>query len=58
MHNLDQFLTLENAIHYNNVTDKLVFIADELDISAVGQKVLEVENRLIGILEDNHIEIN
>lgn len=58
MNNLDQFLTLDNAIQYNTVTDKLVFIAEELDISAVGQGVLEVEDRLIRILEDNNIPIN
>jgi len=57
MLNLDTFLTLENAIQYNNVTDKLVFIADELDISAVGRKVLEVEDQLIQILTNNNIEV-
>jgi len=31
MQNLEQFLTLENAIQYNNLTDKLIFIADELE---------------------------
>jgi len=57
MLNLENFLTLENAIQYNNVTDKLVFIADELDISAVGRKVLAVEDQLIQILIDNNIEV-
>jgi hypothetical protein len=57
MLNLDTFLTLENAIQYNNVTDKLVFIADELDISAVGRKVLAVEDQLIQILINNNIEV-
>ena len=57
MLNLENFLTLENAIQYNNVTDKLVFIADELDISAVGRKVLAVEDQLIQILINNNIEV-
>jgi hypothetical protein len=57
MNNLDQCLTLENAIHYNNITDKLVFIAEELDISAVGHRVIEVEDRLIRILADNNIQL-
>jgi len=57
MTNLDQFLTLENAIKYNNRQNKLFFIADELDISAVGNKVLLVEDQLIKILEDNNIEL-
>jgi len=57
MNNLNAFLTLDNAIKYNNVTDKLVFIADELEISAVGNKVLQVEDQLIQILNDNNIEV-
>jgi hypothetical protein len=55
MQNLKQFLTLENAIQYNNLTDKLIFIADELDISALGKKVFEIENMLCDILIANGI---
>jgi hypothetical protein len=55
MQNLEQFLTLENAIKYNNLTDKLIFIADELDISALGKKVFEIENMLCDILIANGI---
>ena len=55
MQNLEQFLTLENAIEYNNLTDKLIFIADELDISALGKKVFEIENMLCDILIANGI---
>jgi hypothetical protein len=55
MQNLEQFLTLENAIQYNNLTDKLIFIADELDISALGKKVFEIENMLCDILIANGI---
>jgi len=53
----DEFVTLENAIHYNNVTDKLLFIAEALDLSPVGNKVLKVEDKLIKLLEDNNIEL-
>tara|TARA_R110000822_G_scaffold267616_2_gene391105 strand:+ start:18 stop:203 length:186 start_codon:yes stop_codon:yes gene_type:complete len=55
MQNLEHFLTLENAIQYNNLTDKLIFIADELDISALGKKVFEIENMLCDILIANGI---
>ena len=53
----DEFVTLENAIHYNNVTDKLLFIAEALDLSPMGNKVLKVEDKLIKLLEDNNIEL-
>jgi hypothetical protein len=53
----DEFVTLENAIHYNNVTDKLLFIAEALDLSPVGNKVLKVEDKLIKLLKDNNIEL-
>jgi hypothetical protein len=55
--NLADFLTLENAIKYNNEQNKLFFIADELDIAATGRKVIWVEDQLIDILQANNIEI-
>jgi hypothetical protein len=55
--NLAEFLTLENAIKYNNEQNKLFFIADELDIAATGSKVIWVEDQLIDILQANNIEI-
>ena len=58
MENLENFLTLENAVIYNNSIDKLIFIADSLDISAIGQKVLNVETKLMNILINNNIYIN
>ena len=57
MLNLENFLTLENAIQYNNEQNKLFFIADELDISPQGRRVLAVEDMLIKILIDNNIEV-
>jgi hypoxanthine-guanine phosphoribosyltransferase len=56
--NLDKFLTLDNAIKYNNQQNKLFFIADELDISATGRKVLIIEDLLCKILEANNIPLN
>jgi len=56
--NLDKFLTLDNAIKYNNEQNKLFFIADELDISATGRKVLIIEDLLCKILEANNIPLN
>lgn len=53
----DEFVNLENAIKYNQVIDKLVFIAEALELSPVGNKVLKVEDRLIKLLRDNNIEI-
>ena len=53
----DDFVTLENAIKYNQVTDKLLFIAEALDLSPVGNKVLKVEDKLIKLLQDNNIEL-
>lgn len=55
--NIENFLTLQNAITYNNITDKLFFIADQLEISPRGNKVLAIESKLIEILELNNIEI-
>jgi hypothetical protein len=55
--NIENFLTLQNAITYNNITDKLFFIADQLEISPRGNKVLAIEGKLIEILELNNIEI-
>ena len=55
--NLDKFLTLDNAIKYNNEQNKLFFIADELDISPQGRKVLIIEDMLCKILEANNIAI-
>ena len=55
--NLAEFLTLENAIKYNNEQNKLFFIADELEIAATGSKVIWVEDQLIDILQANNIEI-
>jgi hypothetical protein len=55
--NLAEFLTLENAIKYNNEQNKLFFIADELEIAATGRKVIWVEDQLIDILQANNIEI-
>jgi hypothetical protein len=54
---IEEFITLENAITYNNVIDKLLFIGESLDISPLGGKVLKVEDLLIKLLEDNGIEI-
>ena len=54
---MNEFITLQNAIQYNQEQNKLFFIADSLDISALGNKVLEVEDSLIKLLEDNGIEI-
>jgi hypothetical protein len=53
----DEFVTLENAIKYNQVTDKLLFIAEALDLSPTGNKVLKVEDKLINLLQDNNIEL-
>ena len=55
--NIENFLTLENAIKYNNLTDKLLYISEELEISALGNKVLAIEDKLIEILQSNNIEI-
>jgi hypothetical protein len=55
--NLADFLTLENAIKYNNEQNKLFFIADELEIAATGRKVIWVEDQLIDILQANNIEV-
>ena len=54
---IDSFLTLKNAIAYNNLTDKLLFIGESLDLSPTGNKVLLVEDQLIKLLQDNGIEI-
>ena len=54
---IEEFITLENAITYNNVIDKLVFIGESLELSPVGNKVLKVEDLLIKLLVDNGIEI-
>jgi hypothetical protein len=53
----DEFVTLENAIKYNELTDKLLFIAEALDLSPTGNKVLKVEDRLIKLLQDNNVTI-
>ena len=55
--NIENFLTLENAIKYNNLTDKLLYISEELEISVLGNKVLAIEDKLIEILQSNNIEI-
>ena len=57
MQNLNQFLTLENALKYNDEQNKLFFIADELDISPQGNKVLLIEDKLIQILDDHNIPL-
>ena len=54
---IDSFITLKNAIAYNNLTDKLLFIGESLDLSPTGNKVLLVEDKLIKLLQDNGIEI-
>ena len=54
---IDSFITLKNAIAYNNLTDKLLFIGESLDLSPTGNKVLLVEDQLIKLLQDNGIEI-
>ena len=53
----DDFFTLENAIKYNDTQNKLFFIADELDISAQGSKVLAFEQILINILAHHNIPL-
>lgn len=54
----NDFITLENAITYNNTIDKLVWIGDSLDLSPIGHKVLCVEALLMIVLFNNNIEIN
>jgi len=53
----DEFLTLENALKYNEEQNKLFYIADELDISPQGNKVLAIEGKLIEILQAHNITL-
>jgi hypothetical protein len=51
------FLTLDNATKYNNVTDKFVFIMDELELSINSILLYAIEGKLIDLLIQNNIDI-